>query len=203
MAVNDIYEIAVIYSNPNADGEMANVFHYRQTAYDTLSSDLDMLIDCMTFFQDDLEANYLPTLNSDFTLLRLDGFIVNKPLIGTSTFSSTAGGSSDEYLPLRSAPVATKTTGVRGRSFRGRSFLMPVAELDQNGGGFTGPAKAALQAIIDGWLQFENVTTTNIWKMTVFSATLSTPPTIFIDNIVQTYALRQVFGSIRGRQKVQ
>jgi len=202
MAVNDIYELALTFTNPGADGDMVNVLHYRQTEYDTTSSDAEMLDECMDLLITEIEDNYMPLLATDFTFARIDGFIVNKPLVGTTVASGDSGGDGGEYLPLRSTPIASKITGLRGRSYRGRIFGMSVLEASQNGGGWAATPKATMQTALDGWLELENFLGTNTWKMTLYSATLSTPPTIYIDNIVTSLPLRQVFGTIKGRQKV-
>lgn len=202
MAVNDVYQIAAVFNNPNADGDIVNVYHYRQTSYDGVSSEVAMLISCMNFLEQELAANYMPLVATDFTFARLVGFIVNNPIYGSTLSSGTAGSAAGEYLPIRTAPVATKNTSLRGRSYRGRLYLLPPMEADQNGGGWITSAKAAVQGVLDNLLELVDVVQGNTFKMTVYSAELSTPPSLIIDNVVTSITLKQVFGSVRGRQRV-
>jgi len=201
MAVNDIFAMSMVYDVVGGSGEFVNVLHFRQTAYDGLSSQSAIGISFSGLVDLIAQAHYLPTLSTSITLDRIDWFIVNSPLVGGSSASGVAGAIATELLPLRSAPVVKKITELRGRSYRGRIFLMPELESNCAGGVLTPARIGFLQPYVDALLSISDGAG-NTLQSTVYSPTLSTPPTSYLDNIVQSHQIQAVMGSIRGRQEV-
>ena len=59
-----------------------------------------------------------------------------------------------DSTPYRTAPILHKVTAKRGRSFDGRSFLMPPADQAQNGGSFTSTAHGYFNNTAKDWREF-------------------------------------------------
>lgn len=202
MASDDVLELSTIWDITGADGEVANVIHYRQTKFDGTSSQSSLGNSLSSLVIDIFEADLLPDLSDQITLERIDWFYVTDPVFGGSQASAQAGGQLDELVSLRSAPVIKKITGLRGRSFQGRLFLPPVTENDQTRGILNTAIKDIFQTTLDNLRVVQDFGNLNNWTMTVFSRALSTPPSVVVDNTVSSYVINPNMGSIRGRQAV-
>ncbi len=202
MAVNDVFELAVTWDIPGADGEVVNVLHYRQTTYDGVSSSSAMGNLVAQEVIDQLVTFYIPDLINTATLERVDWFIVNDPIFGGSVVSGVAGLDVSEAVSLRSAPVVKKVTELRGRSFQGRLFLLPPGESRQVRGIISGAFITILNTLMSQLRIVNDVAVNNVFQMTVFSRALSVPPGLVVDNTVQSFFVNPVMGSVRGRQSV-
>lgn len=200
MAVNDIFQCSInwiIAGNP-----AANVLHFRQNSYDGLTSRPALCVILLDMMSDSINTFYRPDLATVITLPTQDCFVINDPISSGTNTPGLTGGDASELISRRSAVVVKKLSGLRGRSFNGRFFLPAPTEGQQSGGVITG----ALQTVISTWLaDFAQLDdgSGNVFRLTVFSPTLSTFPSgPFIDNTVLTMVVQTTLGSIRGRQKV-
>lgn len=66
----------------------------------------------------------------------------------TSTYTGVQGAISGEECPPQSAFLLSWTTALRGKSFRGRTYLPGVGETQQTAGAVAGAAQTALQAVV-------------------------------------------------------
>jgi len=202
MAINDVFELGVTWQVPGSEGEIVNVIHYRQTAYDGVSSDTAMGNAVSQLVIDGFVADLMQNMSAILVLDRIDWFVVNNPIFGGVVLSGAVGGEVADIVSLRSTPVIKKITELRGRSFQGRIFLPPVTENFQTRGIINSTLIAAIQATFDNLRILTDGGGLNDFTMTVFSRTLSTLPSILIDNLVQTFVVNPVMGSLRGRQEV-
>ena len=202
MAVNDVLELAVVYTSPISSGDMVNVVHYRQTTYDGVSSRAALGIALGNAFASAVNANYMPTVSSQITFDEVRFFYVNDPLIGGIVDQNNAGGGATDAVSFRTAPVVKKISDLRGRTFNGRMYLLPILETQQANGTITTAHLAILQTFVDSLRILSDGPVDNIWQMTVYSRKLSTPPTTIIDNTIQNFVINTVMGTIRGRQVV-
>ena len=141
----------------------------------------------------------LADLADDFTLDRAEAFNRNDLTEGATATIDVDGTGSTDGLPLRVAAIIIKETGLRGRSYLGRmSFPALLAAAQDNG-----VIEAATVALLTTWAGATRIVgdTTNQGHLTVYSPTLSTPSVVF-NTLVSGYTVRNVLGSIRGRQPV-
>lgn len=202
MAVGDILQTTAVYDVVAADGELANIYHYRQTLYDGFSTDFALGDLLANLFGALIAVNLMPALSTSITLDRIDFHYVNKPTIGGTAPQAVVGLVVTQLLPLRSAPVIKKITGLRGRSFQGRNYLPPLTEDVQDGGVLSAGIVTGLIAYAGSLLTIDDGGMINQWQQTIYSATLSTPPTIFVDTLVEDIVVNPVLGTVRGRQEV-
>lgn len=203
MAQQDVYQVDAIFNHPLADGEMATIFHYRLSSVSTPLSEQEFGDELAVAFLGTLATDYLGSLSIDFTLVRADWFNVSNPVFGGTIPEGTAGGVMQEAISLRSAPVVKKITGLRGRSFRGRNFLMAPVELEQAAGVITVAHQTVIGTLMDNLQTISLNVLPNIYNMTVFSPTLTLAAGgVVVDNLVSGFQVQRTMGSVRGRQAV-
>lgn len=195
MAVNDVYQATAVYTSPLVDGDIVNVIHYRLTTLATPKTEDLLCLEIAVEIKDTYVNELNPSLPTDLTLDRVDCFNVDQPTFSNSTLSGDAGDVIGDALPPRNAPVISKKTGLRGRSFRGRMYLPFLSELQQNGGVITPAALVNIQDFADD-LIVETAPSSNQWELTVYSAKLGS------DALVTSMVPRSEMGSVRGRKKV-
>ncbi len=202
MALGDIFQLAAVYDVVGAAGEIVNVYNYRQTVYDGFSGDFPEADLLANIFGASLVANLVPALSTSISLNRVDFFIVNKPTVGGTAPIGVTGSAIIQMLPIRSAPVIKKVTGARGRSFQGRNYLPPLTEDVQDAGVISPSMITVLDVYANALLVLDDAGFINQWQQTIYSSTLSTPPTLFVDTLVVDVIVNNRLGTIRGRQNV-
>jgi hypothetical protein len=200
MAVGDIFETVWRWT---VGGEsLVNVVHYRNTVYDGSSNGPALCVKVLQAIETVMISDWKPIGSVNVTLVGLDAFIVNEPTSSGTEPASVSGDVVGELAPLRSSPVAKKSSALRGRSYRGRMFTPPIPELHQAGGVIVGINRTNL----DDWLEEIRIVDDgagNTFRMTIYSPTLSNPATpLFVDTVVQTIIVQLNLGSIRKRQDV-
>lgn len=111
-----------------------------------------------------------------------------------------AGSAATDAYNVRSAVVSTHYTGLRGRSYRGRSFFPAPSEADVGAGGtITATAAAAILAFFTSCKTVGQ--TGAAASLTVYSPKLSTD-TITFNNLVTSTVIRTKLGSQRRRRRV-
>jgi len=108
----------------------------------------------------------------------------------------------NEGVSGRSAPVVSFRTGLAGRSYRGRAFLMPVPEGWQEDGRLV-PAMLALeQDYLDDIRQIKPPgILENTYQHTVYSGSLSEIAGVVVDNLVTEAFPQPLLGSQRHRRR--
>lgn len=200
MAVNDIFEAKMGWTAAGLN--LVNIVHWRQNVYDGSSSRAALCVAMLGEIETEVIADWKPIGSDQVTLDTLEAFVLQEPTAFGVEPVAVTGDVTTDLIPVRSAPVATKTTLFRGRSYRGRMFLPPLTETQQDAGGIV----AATRTSLDTWLNnMRNLNdgAGNTWKMCVYSPTLSTlPGGPFVSNDVSVVTTNLVMGSIRKRQKV-
>lgn len=195
MAVGDFYRASAIYSHPNATGEVVNLYDYEQTDIEVVKTEDQYCTEIAVELAQGVEADFLPSLSDAWTFLRVNCFNIDQPTFEGSASSGNVGGIAGDSVAIRSAPVVTKLTGFRGRSFRGRTFLPAPLEVDQDGGVITSGHQTVLQTFMDNQRILVHASG-NRYVAVVYSEKLITGTQI------GTYEVKLTMGSIRGRQKV-
>lgn len=202
MALDDVYQCSVVFSSPLADGEIVNVLHYRLSDIVLSGSELGYASAIASELEELYRLSFMPGVSNQFTMDRVNVFNLNQPTIEFSFVSGVVGGQALESLGPRNAIVVSKKTGLRGRSFRGRLYLLPPVEANQIGGSITAAYEAALQLFSDDAIIL-TIPSGNQYNLNVYSPTLSTPPLLIVSNDVVTMEVRSQIGTIRGRKVVR
>lgn len=200
MAVDDIFESTWRW-DANSEN-LVNVVHYRQTVYDGSTNNPALCVLLLQAVEAIMISHWKPTGSTAVTLEGLDCFVVTDPTSEGTEPASVTGDAIGDLVPIRSAPVGKKNTVLRGRSFSGRLFLPPITEAQQAGGVIVGAHRAILDTLLEN-LRILTDGAGNTWRMTVYSPTLSNPPTdVFVDTVCQSIIVQVNLGSIRRRQEV-
>lgn len=195
MAINDKYQASVIFTSSIADGELVNVFHYELLNVGTPLGEFAHCNELAQIVGDVYVADLLTHIADDFTLSSVEVFNQTQPQFFASVTFGIDGSSVAEPLSSRTAVVATKRTGFRGRSFRGRSYFCGTTEAQQVGGDLTTTYQADVQTLCDNLVSVLTVAS-NEYQLQVFS------PTLIVWTPVLTFDVRARTGTIRGRRKV-
>ena len=172
---------------------------YRITAINNAGSLSAWLATCAGTYTAAWTTALLAMLADEFTFDRAEAFNRNDLTEGATLTIDIDGTGNADGLPLRMAAVILKETGLRGRSYLGRmSFPAILGTLQDNG-----ILDDAVVAALTTWAGATRILgdATNQGHLTVYSPTLSTPDIVF-NTLVSSYTIRNVMGSIRGRQPV-
>jgi hypothetical protein len=204
MAVNDIFKLAFLHTQPATTGTSVTTLHYRQTEQVTALVGNLLVQDVIDAWQNSAQPEYLDSLPDVTTLNVIQVRGITNPEFGTDQAVSQSGNVVSGGLGIispRSAPVVSLRTGLIGRSFRGRSFLMSPTENET----VNGAMSVNLQSVIDDYynaaLQITGPVSGNVYRMTIFSKTLSTEESL-VDNLVTNFIIRVNVGSQRKRRTV-
>lgn len=195
MAVDDIYQAVFSFNHPNGDGALSFSQHYRLDVINATRTEAQYALDLGTELVLECNALYMPHLSSDIEFVQVDVLNVTQPQYGNIQLSGVTGGLVEQCVSIRAAPVISKRSVLRGRSRRGRMFLMAPTEAQQSGGELNGAAKTLIQTFVNALL-IVTPATSNIYQAVIWSKVLL-EATDQVQNLV-----RDTVGSIRGRQKV-
>ena len=201
MAVNDVYKATIVFNAPNSAGEMQFSFHYRTVVVNTPLSRPDEAIDIAGNLGVVITNDYIPVLPEEITWLRTEVIGITDPTVGVTFSTNTPGTVVGRHTSLRVCPVVKLSTGLRGRSFNGRVYLMSPDESNLNQGVFNAGFVTALETFIDNAILIVAATSTNEYQMTIYSPTLTgTGPVV--DNLVTGRTVNPKPGSQRSRMDV-
>ncbi len=201
MALNDVYQASIIFSHPQADGPVVNVVHYRLDLIITPRNEESYCGQLSGEIVTLAVAGIIPSLTANWELEEVVCFNLNQPQFQASTPSGVTGSNvSPNDLPIRSAPLISKRTGLRGRSFRGRMYLPSITEESQQAGEIIPAEIVILDAYGASLINIVTAGDLNQFNLEVYSPTLSTPPTIIVATPVATMTTNGVLATIRGRQ---
>jgi hypothetical protein len=204
MAVNDVFRMAVSFNVPNATGPVVITHYFRQTAQIAVLTGNALMEDVSNAWTSDARPELLATQSSLITLTGVSirgitnnmfGFDLSMALLG----SRTPPGES--LVSPRSAPVVSIRTGLIGRSFRGRNFLPPPNETDQDSGFLSTTVRDLIDDYYDALRVIISPGSSNEYSHTVYSPTLSEGGPV-VDNLVESVLVRFSMGTIRGRMIV-
>ena len=196
MAAFEVYNTVWVFSHPNAEDVMTTGLDYRLVGVGAATTEQQWMEDLNDAIIADLTSDYLPLLDNSFTLEKVDTFNIQQPQFGASTEVNLPGGIAGSSVALRSAPVITKRTALRGRSFRGRMYMMACPEINQANGVLDAAYLAGLATLVGKLQTVVGPTFGGTYNSTVYSAKLGT------NQPINGFEVRQKMGSIRKRQEV-
>lgn len=202
MSVNEVYRASMIFNDPLASGDIVVTSHYRTSSVIVPISNpaeaLEIAVEVVGAVNNDL----LGLLSTTMTFTEVNVIGITDPFVGVTQVAGGTGSATGEALPMRSSPVVRLNTELRGRSFQGRMFLPTPTEINQAGGVLVPAYITAANIFIAAMQILTGATSGNTYRQTVYSRTLSTPPTIVVDNLVISSTLNATMGSQRRRQTV-
>ena len=195
MALNDVYKVSCVFSNTKADGDMVITHHYALAFINTGLSEAGYCEQIAQALKADYETHYLPLISNKYTLERVDAFNVTQPQFQGTSASGTDGSiAGADLVSLRSAIVIAKKSGLRGRRYNGRMFMLAPTEAQQADGDIISSLQTSLQDFCDDHLIKVVAGNLNEYNHIVWSDKFS------IGTPVETYIVRATLGSQRGRQ---
>ena len=196
MAEGDVYRLSALWEHEASGDDVVNVWHFVQDSALILDTPGEDLVGA---FQANVETLYAGIVHVNYTLTK---YSVRRVQGNTEAFDllvSVPGerGVTNDQNAAQVSGIITWTTGLTGRSFRGRTYLPPTSEGDVSGGLFSstyypeGMSNFAEAMIVDMSLVTIEFAA---WILTVWSPTLEqqTPVTGFV--------ARQVPGVQRKRR---
>jgi hypothetical protein len=135
MSNGDVYRLAIQSTFTGVD-QIVNVFHYQQTASGGVVT--NKALSCINAWINSTEGPYLACLSERISLVSyvckgVNGSIEEAEI--NSTEVGTGGGA--DLLPLSDSPVISWRTGQSGRRRRGRTYMPPPEEVNQDAGKIT------------------------------------------------------------------
>lgn len=174
MAINDIYRLAVECGAVNASGLVVNVFHYRQTTVNPVSSGAAELVNA---FNTSLSALYVACFSSS---AQLESYKARNLTVPTEGFDLTrgtplAGTVTGDMIAPQNAELISWRTGLIGRSYRGRTYLPPTGESAVGSAGALGAGQlAAMAAFATAAMSIAATANWAGFQLLVYSPTLGT-----------------------------
>jgi len=210
MAMNDVIGVVLPFHVLPGDFLGNLVLHYRQTQdNDVGQSDQQAYAECTNAVLEEFTGGVsgdIPPWSNELALVNPEFFGVTKPTIGgqvaiTENFPTTTD--SNPIGSLRAAMVVTKTTALRGRSYRGRAFVPGMKRAYINMGSWAPTATAFVAG------RFEAIRIVNEaglaspeFVMVVYSATQSAKQEAVVATDVEGFIARTQAGSLRRRSRV-
>lgn len=201
MTVNDVYKATAYFDAPTSSGEMTFNVHYRTVTVNTPEGDSQEALDIANAFRANIELNYLTFIPTEVILQRVTVVGVTNPLIGVEQVSGNNGAGGVNPLPYRAAPVVKFKSGLRGRSYNGRIYLIACDESQQTGGSMLASYIQSLGTFVESIRVLTGIVSLNEFQATIYSPTLTGAGPI-IDNIVESFTINPRLGTQRSRQDV-
>lgn len=179
MTQGDVFRMAIVM-NGAASQEMVNVHHYEQTNVG-LNDDGIFLKDAWV---NDAQAAWQAAVSNTVTIVKFEIRNLTKPTFGVDFTPpvAIAGTLTGDSLPPTAPAIISWRTGLIGRSYRGRSYMPPANELQQNGGQLTGSYPVLLDAYASAMLNISE-TTGMTYRMVIHSDTAG------VDTPVNSYVI--------------
>lgn len=200
MTVNQVYRVSHVFNAPGADGDMIFNTHYRVTEVTTDTNNNVEGLEIATAAGAQIASAYMSQLSDVVTYTETRYIGISDPLVGGSVPQNTAGNSSDEAYSWRNCPIVSLKSGLRGRSYNGRIFLIAPPETQANAGVLVSGYLTAIKAALDPLMELTGATSSNKYSLTVYSETLTPEGGPPLDNIVQSMIYRPVMGTQKSRQ---
>lgn len=202
MSIGDVFRTSSEFFAGGGDGNMVYTLHYRVTAETGAPSSFENCTDLAIALKDQTELSYLPILSDRITFEGVECVGITDPQAGAQAPSGLQGVQGEEVVSLRSAPVVSLKTGLRGRSFNGRIYLMPPRETQQASGELLATALQDFQNYFTDIREVTGPLFGSTFDVTVYSRKLSEEQSTVVDNLVSQWIVRPRLGSLRGRQNV-
>jgi len=201
MAIGDVFEVVQTWRSGLASGDIDNVLHYTVIGEEVSTTDGDlalMIANALSAaWSDELQATWSQQLT--FSNVAVIG--LTTPTFRRDFPFNLAGRSTQGLVSIRSAPVVTKRTDVRGRRFNGRMFLPPPTEAAQQDGSLSGDAITAINAYLAQIIEITDPSVGTV-DLSVYSRVQSEAQGQIVATLVTSLVPRAVLGTIRGRRRV-
>lgn len=167
MAIGDIFRFSVVGTGAD-EQELVNVYHYRQEqalVFDTPGEDL------VQAWQLAAETAYSGCFGSDCAIRQYQVRGVTDPTYGFDLVlvEPVGGGLGGEMWPPQDTSLIKWSTGLIGKSFRGRTYAWPATEGHQENGRISSGLRANLIAFADTAVLIGENPDTATWQMGVLS----------------------------------
>lgn len=207
MAKDDVAEVSVEVTNSLASGVQAYmVLHYQQEEDNQgNSTDFTELENLLGYVRDVLAADHTSDIwDSRTTVGPVRGFLVTQPTVAADVTSTAHPGTgSADLVSPRTAAVVSARTALRGRSYRGRSYVPFIYEDVQKNGQLEAAYATTLDTIFTNLRSSPGVAgVSSAWQRVIYSRKLSTPPTNVVATAVVSETVRTNLGTIRRRLRV-
>ena len=202
MAVNDLYRASVNFTAPDAEGNMQFNLHFRTTTVVTPISGQFEANDIAGTLIPIINADYMPDVPDAITQTTVDVIGLTDPTVQAIFTNNQLGGGGTDPVAYRNAPVVKLKTGLRGRSFNGRLYLMATGEGNQDAGVLDPAFVTVIQNFMANIQVLTAASSSNEYSLTVYSPTLSVPGSL-VDNLVTQFIVNPRFGTQKSRQSVQ
>lgn len=173
-SIGDIYEAQVIYNSPW--GVLQNNFGFVAIASVAGDAQADLANAFKTALVKNTSGGLLYPVVDDVYCAEVDVEDVKPGTLATYllTFSAIAGYLSADPLPPQTSAVLSHRTALKGRSYRGRTYLPPASEDFQAGGTWTGTAITAFSTVATQLLAVFGPSGSNTnWRFAVISRYLN------------------------------
>jgi len=201
MAIGDVFEVVQTWRSGLASGDIDNVLHYRVSAEVPEAGDADIAQMIATGASEAFSNHLLARASEQLTFSNVAVIGVSTPTFRRDFPFSLVGRASSPLISVRSAPVVTKRTDVRGRRFNGRFFLYPPTESDILNGSLINDAIAAINDYLGAILVYRDASIGTV-DLVVYSRTESAEQGEIVSTPVTSLVPRAVLGTIRGRRRV-
>lgn len=161
--VPNTVEVDVIFE---LDGQRVENVHYYEFATDPGTAEVADLLSTLRAL---IETELMPLLSSALTLVELVGTLltaIDSFSISNVVTPPVAGGNSTQALPNNVSYTITKQTALRGRSFRGRNYVVGMTEDAVNLNTINPTFRADLLSV---WEQLRTVPQGDGWTQVVVS----------------------------------
>jgi len=209
MAQGDIIALTLDWQYDSDPTGARNVIHYEQTENNDVGQTdeeayREGATDLVTVFNDaSPQGTWKEVTPNVIALTGVEFFGITKPEIGGRVAADVDGGATGQPISLRSAVIARKDTGMRGRSFAGRIFLPTPSETVQDAGTLTGDAVTAWQTTLNEILELNNpVLRGPAFSAVVYSPTRAAAGMEPFFAAMTGWTVRGTVGTIRNRQDV-
>jgi hypothetical protein len=192
MSLNSVYRLSVVGSV--IDQTIVNTFHFRQTVATLPDGETapNAILRRWTTGTGSPLSQYLALLPVAYTIRELIVLNVADPLDnGSRQVTGTGIRSAGDILPPQCCALLSIRTLGRGRSFRGRTYIGPLGESDQQQGSIGTGLQSALTAFVNS--VFASYGGISGLEWTVYSRRLSTSndvTQVIIRNFVATQRRR-------------
>ena len=195
MAINDIFRFSIIGTGEQ-EQELVNVLHYQQGGVLVLDEPGPDLVQA---FQLAAEAAFSACFGSACAIRQYQVRGVTDPTYGFDLVLTepVAGGLGGEMWPPQDASLIKWSTGLIGKSFRGRSYVWPATEGHQNSGRISSGLRTNLIAYAEEAVFIGDGLATATWQMGVLSTVHNGVPraepvfTPVVEGIVRDFVFTQ------------
>lgn len=201
MAIGDIYRLAFVSNTSAQNAMVVNRWAFRQkTAHIQPTPAEDLTLAAANL----MLSEYLAILASPFSLETIEARGLTNPEEGHDRgLEGQVGALPGEVLPFQVAPVVTWTTGLVGRTNRGRTFLPPPNEASASSGiittAYTNSVSSLAAAMITD-MSTHILTSFGQWELGIWGAPLTDPPTAPTFKLVTGRIIRTLTGVQRRRR---